>query len=64
VPPPETKIKILIATASLLALAITAQANAGTVTSKGDDIVMSSNSGLKVATADGDKSFAIGGRLQ
>jgi phosphate-selective porin OprO/OprP len=62
--PPETKIKILITTASLLPLAITAQANAGTVTSKGDDIVMSSNSGLKVVTADGDKSFAIGGRLQ
>jgi phosphate-selective porin OprO/OprP len=64
VAPTGNENKILITTASLLALAITAQANAGTVTSKGDDIVMSTNSGLKVVTADGDKSFAIGGRLQ
>jgi phosphate-selective porin OprO/OprP len=56
--------KLLTTTASVLALAIAAQANAGVVTSKGDDLVISTNSGLKVATADGDKSFAIGGRLQ
>jgi phosphate-selective porin OprO/OprP len=58
------KMKLLITATSVLALAIAAQVNAGVVTSKGDDIVMSTNSGLKVATADGDKSFAVGGRIQ
>jgi phosphate-selective porin OprO/OprP len=58
------KMKLLTTATSVLALAIAAQVNAGTVTSKGDDIVISTKSGLKVATADGDKSFAVGGRIQ
>jgi phosphate-selective porin OprO/OprP len=57
------KMKLLTTATSVLALAIAAQAYAGVVTSKGDDLVISTNSGLKVATADGDKSFAIGGRI-
>jgi phosphate-selective porin OprO/OprP len=58
------KMKLLTTTASVLALAIAAQANAGVVTSKGDDLVISTKSGLKVATADGNTSFAVGGRIQ
>jgi phosphate-selective porin OprO/OprP len=58
------KMKLLTTATSVLALAIAAQANAGVVTSKGDDLVISTKSGLKVATADGNTSFAVGGRIQ
>ena len=56
--------KLVTTVVPLLSLAIATQVNAGTVTSKGDDLVMSTDGGLKVATADGDKSFAVGGRIQ
>jgi phosphate-selective porin OprO/OprP len=57
------KMRTLITAVPVFALAIAIQANAGTVTSKGDDLVLSTNSGLKIETADGDRSFAIGGRI-
>ena len=50
--------------ASALALAISAQAMAGTVTTDGADIVVKTKGGLEVATADKEFSFKLGGRLQ
>jgi phosphate-selective porin OprO/OprP len=58
------KMKLLTKATSVIALAVAAQANAGVVTSSGDDLVLSTNSGLKVKTVGGDKSFQIGGRIQ
>ncbi|HLD65121.1 MAG TPA: OprO/OprP family phosphate-selective porin [Pseudomonas sp.] len=50
--------------ASTLALAISAQAVAGTVTTDGADIVVKTKGGLEVATADKAFGFKVGGRLQ
>ncbi|QZI69219.1 OprO/OprP family phosphate-selective porin [Pseudomonas protegens] len=50
--------------ASALALAVTAQAFAGTVTTDGADIVVKTKGGLEVATTDSAFSFKLGGRLQ
>lgn len=50
--------------ASALALAVSAQAMAGTVTTDGTDIVIKTKSGLEVATTDKQYSFKLGGRLQ
>jgi len=50
--------------ASALALAVTAQAFAGTVTTDGADIVVKTKGGLEVATTDQNFSFKLGGRLQ
>lgn len=50
--------------ASTLALAVTAQAFAGTVTTDGADIVVKTKGGLEVATTDKQFAFKIGGRLQ
>lgn len=50
--------------ASALALAVTAQAMAGTVTTDGTDIVIKTKSGLEVATTDKQYSFKLGGRIQ
>jgi len=50
--------------ASALALAISAQAFAGTVTTDGADIVVKTKGGLEVATTDKSFGFKIGGRLQ
>lgn len=50
--------------ASALALAVSAQAFAGTVTTDGADIVIKTKGGLEVATTDKEFSFKIGGRLQ
>ncbi|ARU89276.1 OprO/OprP family phosphate-selective porin [Pseudomonas sp. M30-35] len=50
--------------ASTLALAISAQAFAGTVTTDGADIVVKTKGGLEVATTDKEFSFKLGGRLQ
>ncbi len=50
--------------ASALALAISAQAFAGTVTTDGADIVVKTKGGLEVATTDKSFSFKLGGRLQ
>ncbi|MCQ4347756.1 porin [Pseudomonas stutzeri] len=50
--------------ASALALAVSAQAVAGTVTTDGADIVIKTKSGLEVATVDKEFSFKVGGRLQ
>ncbi|QJI27849.1 porin [Pseudomonas sp. ADAK18] len=50
--------------ASALALAVTAQASAGTVTTDGADIVVKTKGGLEVATTDQNFSFKLGGRLQ
>lgn len=49
---------------SALALAVSAQAVAGTVTTDGADLVIKTKSGLEVATADKEFSFKVGGRLQ
>ncbi len=49
---------------SALALAVSAQAFAGTVTTDGADIVIKTKSGLEVGTTDKQFSFKIGGRLQ
>ena len=51
-------------TASALALAISAQASAGTVTTDGTDLVIKTKSGLEVATVDKQYSFKLGGRIQ
>jgi len=51
-------------TASALALVVTAQAFAGTVTTDGADIVVKTKGGLEVATTDQNFSFKLGGRLQ
>jgi phosphate-selective porin OprO/OprP len=50
--------------ASALALAVSAQAFAGTVTTDGADIVVKTKGGLEVATTDKEFGFKIGGRLQ
>ncbi|MCC6073858.1 OprO/OprP family phosphate-selective porin [Pseudomonas sp. GCM10022188] len=50
--------------ASALALAISAQAVAGTVTTDGADLVVKTKGGLEVGTTDKEFSFKIGGRLQ
>ncbi|MDU9391365.1 OprO/OprP family phosphate-selective porin [Pseudomonas sp. zfem002] len=50
--------------ASALAMAVTAQAFAGTVTTDGADIVVKTKGGLEVATTDKQYSFKIGGRIQ
>ncbi|EZP19852.1 porin O [Pseudomonas aeruginosa BWH050] len=50
--------------ASALALAVSAQAFAGTVTTDGADIVIKTKGGLEVATTDKEFSFKLGGRLQ
>lgn len=50
--------------ASALALAVSAQAFAGTVTTDGADIVVKTKGGLEVATTDKEFSFKIGGRVQ
>ncbi|VXC47201.1 Porin O [Pseudomonas sp. 8AS] len=49
---------------SALALAVSAQAFAGTVTTDGTDIVIKTKSGLEVATTDKQYSFKLGGRIQ
>ena len=50
--------------ASTLALAVSAQAFAGTVTTDGADLVIKTKGGLEVATTDKAFSFKLGGRLQ
>ena len=50
--------------ASALALAVSAQAFAGTVTTDGTDIMIKTKSGLEVTTTDKQYSFKLGGRLQ
>lgn len=50
--------------ASTLALAVSAQAFAGTVTTDGADIVVKTKGGLEVATTDKEFSFKINGRIQ
>lgn len=50
--------------ASALALAVSAQAFAGTVTTDGADITIKTKGGLEVATTDKEFSFKVGGRLQ
>lgn len=47
-----------------LALAISTQVQAGTVTSDGPDLVVKTKSGLEVATTDDQFSFKLGGRIQ
>ena len=52
---------------TLLAVAIaalTAQANAGVVTTDGADIVIKTKGGFEAKTADGEYGFKIGGRMQ
>lgn len=54
------KIKLIsLAVAGL----ITGQANAGTVTTDGQDIIIKTKGGFEAKTADGDYSFKIGGRM-
>ncbi len=50
--------------ASALALAVSAQAFAGTVTTDGADIVIKTKGGLEVGTTDKQFAFKVGGRLQ
>ena len=50
--------------ASALALAVSAQAFAGTVTTDGTDIMIKTKSGLEVSTTDKQYSFKLGGRIQ
>ena len=50
--------------ASALALAVSAQAFAGTVTTDGADIVVKTKGGLEVATTDKECSVKLGGRRQ
>ncbi|WP_313054790.1 OprO/OprP family phosphate-selective porin [Pseudomonas lopnurensis] len=50
--------------ASALALAVSAQAFAGTVTTDGADVVINTKGGLQVATVDKAFSFRVGGKLQ
>ena len=40
-----------------------AQAQAGTVTSSGDDVIIKTNGGFSLKTADKSKSFGVGGRI-
>ncbi|MCJ8170148.1 OprO/OprP family phosphate-selective porin [Atopomonas sediminilitoris] len=49
---------------SAVALAVSAQAMAGTVTTDGADIIINTKSGLEVATSDKQFSFKLGGKLQ
>lgn len=52
---------------NILALAIASVAvgaNAGTVTSDGDDVIVNTKGGFSVKTADKKRSFNIGGRIQ
>jgi phosphate-selective porin OprO and OprP len=49
---------------SALALAVSAQAFAGTVSTDGADLVIKTKGGLEVATTDKEFSFKVGGRLQ
>jgi phosphate-selective porin OprO/OprP len=49
---------------SALALAVSAQAFAGTVTTDGTDLVIKTKGGLEVATTDKEFSFKLGGKLQ
>lgn len=50
--------------ASALALAVSAQAFAGTVTTDGTDIMIKTKGGLEVSTTDKQYSFKLGGRIQ
>lgn len=50
--------------ASVLALAVSAQAFAGTVTTDGADLVIKTKGGLEVATTDKAFSFKLSGKLQ
>lgn len=50
--------------ASALALAVSAQAFAGTVTTDGADLMIKTKGGLEVGTTDKQFSFKVGGRLQ
>lgn len=50
--------------ASALALAVSAQAVAGTVTTDGADILVKTKGGLEVGTVDKEFSFKINGRIQ
>ena len=47
-----------------LVTALAAQAQAGTVTSDGADIIIKTKGGFEAKTADGDYEFKIGGRIQ
>ena len=49
---------------SALALAVSAQAFAGTVSTDGADLVIKTKGGLEVATTDKEFSFKLGGKLQ
>lgn len=49
---------------SALALAVSAQSFAGTVSTDGADIVINTKSGLEVATTDKEFSFKLGGKIQ
>lgn len=49
---------------SALALAVSAQAFAGTVSTDGADIVIKTKGGLEVGTVDKEFSFKLGGKLQ
>jgi phosphate-selective porin OprO/OprP len=40
------------------------QTQAGTVTSSGDDVIIKTNGGFSLQTADKSKSFGVGGRIQ
>ncbi|WP_462384102.1 OprO/OprP family phosphate-selective porin [Pseudomonas sp. Marseille-QA0892] len=50
--------------ATALALAVSAQVSAGTVTTDGADIIVKTKGGLEVGTADKAFGFKVGGRLQ
>lgn len=49
---------------SALALAVSAQAVAGTVTTDGADIVIKTKGGFEASTSDKEFGFKVGGRLQ
>ncbi|MEH6357946.1 MAG: porin [Pseudomonadales bacterium] len=55
------KLKLISLAAATL---IASQANAGTVTTDGADIILKTKGGLEVKTTDGNYSFKIGGRMQ
>ena len=55
--------KLKLLSAAIIAATATT-ANAGTVTTDGQDLVLSTKGGLKVATKDKSASFQVGGRLQ
>lgn len=58
------KFNRLASSIALAALTTVGTANAGTVTSDGQDIVIKTKGGLKVSTADNKYSIKIGGRIQ